>query len=603
MKRALIFLIVVLTLPFHDLSMDYTGRWLKEYGDYTQHEEGKNDFRVKRAFTVFQRVSQAADKGTSALTRLAVIAYRKGGYSRAIPDGGIIINPGTLDLCYGSAVQGKVDKEKLEEGDRYLALIFGHELAHLANRDFMYQEAIEALKNLGEGKIRQELEEELKPPGAREKEFLADPQGAIFAAMAGYEIGPILAEKNNFLRQLSKKTRKEYTYDGDSQHPSFLKRYEFLRSRLEGVMERLGLFKAGVLLLQMGKYTDAAAAFRSFSNVFPSREVFNNIGVCYLNSALRYLRLRFSDDYFRFRLSTAIDYHTCAEKLYSRGEGDYLKDRDISFCIDQAVFYLREAAYRDRHDRTCRLNLAAALILKKNYAAALAECDLLLEKNRQDVDALNNKAVALYYYGKEICDCAPQKALRLLEDASLVDQNNFEVLYNRGALLREMKQPDKAKSLWEKYLNLPDIPRDNYYTYICNELKRKELPPLLQPTPLPVVPEEIQLGKESAPLLEKWVDENVRDYKLTGEEKGPDGWSVTLQVITKQNLRILALDGVIELVEQELIRHGDPVKLFEQFGPPQKMIRHTAGTFYIYEEKRFSLKEVEGEVCSYIWFK
>jgi tetratricopeptide (TPR) repeat protein len=679
MKRALIFLIVVLTLSFHGFSMDYTGRWLDNYGDYTLHEEGKNDYRVKRAFTVFERVMQAVDKGTSTLPRLAVIAYRKGGYSWALPDGGVIINPGTLDLCYGRALPGKVDNEKLKEGDPLLALIFGHELAHLANRDFMYQEALEALKNFGQEEIRQELEEELKLPGTRAKELFADPQGVIFAAMAGYEIGPLLEEQNNFLLRLAKsgwhphpihgqpdgvlseassqmlvfftsfyrilikKTRKEYTYDGDSKHPSFSKRYEFLRSRLKWIIDQLGLFKAGVLLLQMGNYIDAAAAFRKFSNFYPSREVFNNLGVCYLNSALRYLRLRFSDDYFRFRLSTSIDYHTSAEKLYSRGEGDYLKDGDIASCIDQAVLYFREASYRDRHDKTCRLNLAAALILKKNYAAALAECDLLLEKNQQDVDALNNKAVALYYYGKEICNCAPQKAFRLLEYARLacreikkppaargalfektapldppqkllinsmfprtglpVEANHFEVLYNRAALARETKQPDKAKSLWKKYLNLPGIPRDNFYTYICNELGRKEQPPSLPPTPLPAVPEEIKLGEESTPLLKKLVGENFREYKLTGEEKGPDGWSVTLQVITKQNLWILAWEGYIVLVEQELIRPGDPIKLLERCGPPRKMIRHTSGTFYIYEEKGFSLKEVEGMICSYIWFR
>jgi tetratricopeptide (TPR) repeat protein len=363
------------------------------------------------------------------------------------------------------------------------------------------------------------------------------------------------------------------------------------------------LFKAGVLLLQIGKYTDGAAAFRKFSSFYPAREVFNNIGVCYLNLALRYLRLKFSDDYFRFRLSTVIDYHTSAEKIYFRGEGDYLKDRDISNCIDKAVFYFREAAYRDRHDRTCRLNLSAASILKKNYAAALAQCDFLLEKNPGDIEALNNKAIALYYFDKEICRRAPLKAVSLLEKTHRLKSNNFEVLYNLAALARERKQPDKAKSLWEKYLNLPNIPRDNYYTYICNELVRKELPPPIQPARLPVVPDEIKLGEESAPLLEKLDGEKVSEYKLTSEEEGPDSWSVTLQVIVKQNLRVLAWEGFIVLVEQELIRPKDPVKLLERFGPPRKIIHHTAGTFYIYEEEGFSLKEVDGKVCSYIWFK
>jgi hypothetical protein len=104
-------------------------------------------------------------------------------------------------------------------------------------------------------------------------------------------------------------------------------------------------------------------------------------------------------------------------------------------------------------------------------------------------------------------------------------------------------------------------------------------------------------------LPEKWTGENVSEYKLTGEEKGPAGWSVTMQVITKKNLRILVWEGFVVLVEQELNRPGDPIKLLKQFGLPQKIIHHTAGTFYIYEKKGFSLKEVDGMVCSYIWYK
>jgi hypothetical protein len=129
------------------------------------------------------------------------------------------------------------------------------------------------------------------------------------------------------------------------------------------------------------------------------------------------------------------------------------------------------------------------------------------------------------------------------------------------------------------------------------------MPPPIQPARLPVVPIEIMLGEESSLLLEKLDEEIVSEYKLTSEEEGPDSWSVTLQVITKQNLRILSWEGFVVLVEQELNRPGDPVKLLKRFGPPQKMIRHTAGTFYIYEEKGFSFKEVDGMVCSYIWFK
>lgn len=589
-------IIILLIVTFLLTSSNSTRWWINEYGDYAK-TAGKNDSRVKRAFAVFERVKNVADKVESRIPRLFIINTNGSGrpFALALPDGGIIINLETLDICYGhkKPEQGE-DEKKLKEGDPGLAFILGHEIAHLAQKDFTHQKAFLGQQEHRDKKVWEE---------DKKRELLADTNGALYAVMAGYDISALFGRENKFLRCWVEQDGIGSYYDDDPQHPAMQKRVEFIRTQLQSVINKVELFRAGVLLLQIGKYTDGAAAFRKFSIFYPAREVFNNIGVCYLNLALHYLRLKFNDEYFRFRLSTVIDYHTSAEKIYFRGEGDYLKDRDISDCIEKALFYFREAAQRDRHDRTCRLNLSAALILKKNYAAALAQCDFLLEKNRQDVDALNNKAIALYYNDKEIYRRAPLKAVSLLEKTHRLKSNNFEVLYNLAVLTREMKQPAKANSLWEKYLNLPYIPRDNYYTYICKELGRKVPPP---PTPaalLPLVPGEIKLGEESAPLLEKWDGEIVSEYKLTGEAEGPDSWSVTLQVITNQNLRILAWEGFIVLVEKELIRPKVPVKLLEQFGPPQRIIHHTTGNFYIYDKKGFSLKEVDGMICSYIWFK
>lgn len=596
MIRKILMLIFILALTgitsIWGSSENSSGWYIEKFGHYKKGE-GKVDHLVERATAVFERVKNVVDMGISPLPRLYFIGEKKKAVALALPDGGIIISPKTLDICYGGV--------KTDEGDCRIAFILGHELAHLANQDFGRYKTWQALIEMGNKKDRKELFQFFETSSDYEKgnELEADRNGALFAAMAGYKIAPLLRGKNNFLRYWVRKVGEDPSY------PAVEKRVKSVRIQLQAVKEKAKLFRAGVLFLQMGKYIDGAAVFRAFSNSYPAREVFNNIGACYLNLALRYLRLKFSDDYFRFRLATAIDYYTSAEKLYFRGEGDYLKDRDISYCIDRAVFYFREAAYRDRHERTCRLNLAAASILKKNYAAALAECDFLLEKNSQDIDALNNKAIALCYYGKMIGIDTPRKAIQILQKANLLESTNFEVLYNLAALAREMKQSVKAKSLWEKYLNLPNIPRDNFYTYICKKLKRKELPSptQTQASRLPVLPKEIQLGKESAPLLEKWDGEKVREYKLTSEEKGEKSWSAALQVIIKQNLRVLAWEGFIVLVEQEFICPKKPAELLKRFGPPQKVIHHTAGIFHVYEENGFSLKEVDGMICSYIWFK
>jgi hypothetical protein len=607
MKTALIALIIMIALPLPGGDKDNTGWWLDNYRDYTQYE-GKNDPRVKRAFAVFDRVKNAADKEIADLPHLAIISYSRGARFRSLPDGGIIINPVVLDICYGSDEPGKkADGQLLQEGDRRLAFILGHELAHLSNKDHRYGKALTALDRFSRGeKVGKELKRDLVPPPSRTQELLADPRGAIFAAMAGYDIGRLLEEKNNFLRRLAEETGIDYTDDRAASHPSLAKRYEFLRAQLRSVTSDLELFRAGVLLLHLGrKYDDSAAAFRKFSIFYPSREVYNNIGICYLNSALRYLRINFSDDYFRFRLATAVAYHTSAEKLYFRGEGDYLKEKDIYQCLEEAIWHFREAAHRDRRDRACRINLSAALILKKNYAGALAQCDFLLEKNPGDIEAMNNKAIALYCLGKELCNCAPVQAAALLKEALRAEPGNFEVFYNLAALAREMKKTGEANALWEKYLNIPGVPRDNFYAHTCEELGKKEQKPPVQSSPLPAAPKGIKIGKDAAPLLEKWNGETVSTYDLTSKEKGPEGWSIKLRVAIQkdQGRKVLIKGDFIVLVEQPLATAKNTTRLLERFGPPQKIIHHTAGNFYIYEDKGFSLKEVNGEICSYIWFK
>ncbi|NIM15805.1 MAG: hypothetical protein GTO45_27760 [Candidatus Aminicenantes bacterium] len=662
MNKFLFFLLnLSLIFSLYGSNKDHTSWWLFNYGDYLK-TKGINDPRVKYALDVFKRVENAADRRAGRIPRLYFINTRLGPYTMALPDGGIIINPVILDICYTNSNK--------EVGDSRLAFIIGHQLASLANEDLLYRHVFAHLQKYADKKAKKELAEYFIPNEIekaseyKKRVLLADYKGALYAAMAGYDMHKLFLEKDNFFTHWARQTGISMYYDEAPTHPSLNKRLEFIQAQLRGLENRVELFKAGVLFFQMGNYHDGAAAFREFSRVYPSSEVFNNIGVCYLNLALHRLHIIFDEDYYRFRLSTTINPTTTSEAfrtvdksgylrnktdpvqkvmsnlwrysfnialnqsniklfpynypfkfsptlyysstvgtMHSRLGVDYLKDKDISRSLNMAVEYFRLASTSDKFDSTCRYNLAAALILQTEYAKAKDQCDDILKIDPKNVKALNNKAIAFYYFGKEEGLETTQKAIQLLEKANLLEPDNYEVLYNLASLQQNRKRMAGAKLYWKKYLKMPNIPRDNYYTHICKKLGKKKPPPLAQEVRLPVLPKEIQLGKESATLLEKWKGETVREYKLGSEEPRTDIWSVTLQVITKQNLRILVYDGIIELVEQELIHPKKSVQLLEQFGPPQRIIHHTAGNFYIYEEKGFSLKEVDGMICSYIWFK
>ena len=603
MRTLFIFIFMMIALVgLHGQDKDYTSWWMDIYGDYAKLD-GKHDPRVKWVDTVFERVRNVADKAKSDLPRLFIINSVTGVCAVSLPDGGIIINPKTLDTCYNDTGR--------ETGDRRMAFILGHELAHLANSDYIHRQAFLVLEKWGSKKARKELAEFFNPflgtgeeiRGRKERELMADKSGALYASMAGYDVGKLFFENNNFITHWAGQTGVGMLYDGDSRHPSLSKRLLFIQSHLNAIPHQLELFNAGVLLYHVGSYHDGVAAFQEFVKYYPAREVYNNIGACYLYLALRHLSLKSGKDYFMFRLSTIIDNSTSAEALHTT-RSDYLKDKDFLRYTGKAEDYLRRAAAADNHDRVCRYNLAAVLILKKEYAEAQALCNQVLKEHPEDVFALNNKAVAFYYYGKEEGLDTTQKAIEFLEEAHRSAPGNPEVLYNLASLKQERNRMAGAKLYWEKYLALPTTPRDNYYSYIHKIVIGTFPPEPGKMTEPPRIPGGINLGDPIAPIREKWGNRDLRSYKLGNEETGnSDNWYLNLQVIVKDGIRVVALDGTVEIVEWELSPVEPISRILKSYGPFQKVVRHSSGSFYIYEKEGFSIKEVNGKAHSYIRFQ
>jgi tetratricopeptide (TPR) repeat protein len=598
----ILFLIAIIVM-MGNLYSQKTGFIEKRLYDHDRYVEkgGENDDRVEWAYRVFEKLKRVADKAEARIPRLEIIDTRVGGiYARSLTDGGIIIDPNTLDICYRGVGR--------EQGNRRLAFILGHELAHLVNKEFIHQEAFAALQRYGDQNIKKKLAHLFKLGCVerrrvlRERELLADQKGMLYAAMAGYDVGKLFWQDKNFFTHWARQTGIGMFYDESPQHPSFKKRLEFIRTQLQAVVNDLELFNAGVLLYQLENYKDAAAAFKEFSKAYPAREVLSNLGACYLNRALHRLHIYFGDDYYRFRLSTTIDYATTAVKMKSKGEGDYLEDSDIAGYIDLAVEYLRQAAAMDEQDRASRCNLAAALILKKEYLQALCACETIIKKHPRDAAALNNRAIAFYYFGKkEALDTVP-KAREILEKAHHLYPENFEILYNLASLRDDKKQLTGANPGWEKYLALKTVPGDNFYNYVYKKLKGKYPAASAGSAALPEMPDGIMLGENFSRLVKKWPKAYTRKYKLAAR-KTQRNWSVDLQVMIKGNIRVLAFSDIIEIVEEEFEKPVKTGNFLVKFGIPQKVVHHSKGNFYVYKDRGFSMKEVDGKICSYIWYE
>lgn len=582
---------------------NYIQWWVENHGDYAK-TEGKHDIRVKWAFDVFERVLRTADKTHGRDPHLLIIRTKRGVYAQALPDGGVILNPGTLDICYN-----RENKDKIK-GDPRLAFILGHELAHLGGDDFIHSEVANILDRWNGSRAKKEIVRYFALSGReksrvnKQKELLADKKGVIYAAMAGYDVGKLFNGSGNFLKKWASQTGIGILYDRTPSHPSLANRLAFLRPQLREVAEQSELFEAGILLFQLESYHDAAAAFKEFSKLYPSREVFNNIGVCYFFLAMRRILKDYKDDYYRFRISTTIDYSTTAMRFQSRGNKNYMDDKDIAGYIDNCVNYFQQAVKRDPLHPSTQCNLAAALILKHEYAGAMATCDSILDDNRNCSCALNNKAVALYYYGKKEGIEMTRKVVDLLQQALEIEPNNLEVVYNLAYIKERRNRMAGAKLLWQDYLaassKTPYACYDNFYIHVYKKLNHEEPSISRNNSNIPAMPDGIRLGSPLSELEEKWGNP-PKGFKL-GSEIGinPENLLLDLQVMVIENVRVVALDKTIELVEQEFQNPVSLSDMLKMMGVPLRVVRHTGGHFYIY--KGFSFKEINQEVISYIWF-
>ncbi|MCB0522085.1 MAG: hypothetical protein KDD27_24290 [Saprospiraceae bacterium] len=160
-----------------------------------------------------------------------------------------------------------------ENADAVVALVLGHELAHVyenhnlrATTAFAPQSRIKADKDFA----RQSLEAE------------ADYFAVYFAYMAGYKTEGL---DEIFLRKLYA----GFQIEESGHYPPLEKRVEIYRQAREEIGQLIQVFEAGNVLLLTGQPGMAAHCFEQVGTRFPGPEVWNNAGVSYLLAAITLL--------------------------------------------------------------------------------------------------------------------------------------------------------------------------------------------------------------------------------------------------------------------------------------------------------------------------
>jgi len=368
--------------------------WIKSYGQITADK----DNQVARAEMVFQTLWTAM-RPTSLKQPVLIVVPRSSekwleSWAITLSDGSVILVRSLLDLV----LKNSEDQKQISESR--LAFILAHELAHLIHHDH---------QKLGPTMLFSSGENESVAKETREAEFRADRTGLFLMTTAGYNPGEILVrEDDSFFSDYESRVRDRICAIGKRnqslRYSESGQRAEQLRKRLLGFVKELKIFHRAVKAYQDKEYQAAAENFAAFSKIFPSREVLNNLGLCYYQQA----RLRLAgcqEPTYDFALATYLETETRAEKLISGQITTRIEDRTDLNCkkdditrelLNKARHQFELAEEKDAGYLPARLNKSALLITSSEYKKAAEECDAVLLMDEKYAGAVNNKAVALY---------------------------------------------------------------------------------------------------------------------------------------------------------------------------------------------------------------
>lgn len=575
-------------------SRDAAGWWEKNIGKVTVADEPL----VTRAEEVFGRVRSAADSSSARIPSLLVLKDNRDPWAAAIPDGTILLSRGALAICYRGVTPQK--------GDARLAFILGHELAHQSKDDFWHVQAMGAMKEFAGGQGGRDMQvvssyiEGTSDLGstarakevAKVKELQADGYGIVFMTMAGYDPRAVLdKDGGNFIEEFVSQVTGKTAYE-DAEHPSAAQRAVFLRTQLAAVADEVELFRVGVRYYQQGRFADAIPFFDRFRVRFPSREVFNNLGLCWYQRALEHLAQSDPSNAFRYKLPVMLDTETLASA--TRGLKGDRGERDEEFMqnIGEAVKYLELARGKDGRYLPARLNLASALLLAGDPVGAMAAAEDVLRLNPGNPKGIMLRAVALYEFGMGNGLDTSAKALELLAPLATGASPRSDALYNIASIEHERPGNSAYLGHLEAFLKLE---KSGPYAAQAARLMGKPVPAAVAFGKRPNLKPPIPTGDVQENTAKTLQGMTKREMVIGAEHatvyRGTGAFAITRDDEGQE---------LVEMVETEQIKLSGLDSFRKSYGEPRRIIPNPTGETLIYKD--FSADVVNGQMRTLIFF-
>lgn len=342
--------------------------------------------RIKTTHEVFNNLVQAYANGKGApdikivpLKEKQVIAEYST-TSQGLPL--IKIDQKLINICFS------MGKDSLNA----LAFILSHELSHYYKDDNWCMDYA-GLKFKTNPALARDIKASEKYN--KGKEIIADKEGMIYASIAGYSSFTVF---NRLIDSVYIKYKLQHNLSG---YPTKDERKLISRDASIDAEKWLSTFNSSLKFINEGKYESAIDSLTYLSQKFPSREVYNNLGIAKTRKALLLKPKSYEEVNFpeKFLYPLEIENKTRLSREDTRGVNENVNE-EMAYLLTGAEKAFQEAIRIDPEFTKGFINLACVYDLLDKPASAIGEIFKLSKEQQSRPEAKKILAIA-YYHNNE----------------------------------------------------------------------------------------------------------------------------------------------------------------------------------------------------------
>jgi tetratricopeptide (TPR) repeat protein len=293
----------------------------------------------------------------------------------------------------------------------------------------------------------------------------------------------------------------------------------------------------------------------------------------------------------RFKLPTILDIDTLGGRLRTiGGEASHcLKNETFLKHIQEAIRYLEIASGMDPTYLPSRINLSSALVMAGEYAKVMGIVDEVLKNQPENPGAMNNKAIALYLFGKADNIDTADHAIGILKEISAKNPSFSDALYNMASIQSERGRNAAAIETWKRFLKIEPT---GVYAQVAKEklgIKSDDKTLIKRASEMK---SPIKLGDIKGETEKVLKGLKKKEFNI-GEFKG--------EIYEAKNIKFLTIDNTVEIVEEETNKPINLSEFYKTYGEPVRKIKNLYGMTLIYNN--FGVDVVDGGIKKRVYFK